>query len=205
VTAALREYIGKFCHVYLDDIIIWSENVEEHDAHIRKVMDALKAHSLYCNPRKTKLFRYEVDFLGHHISARGIEADPKKVERIVHWPQPKSATNVRAFLGLVRYLSSFLPKLADHTTVLEHLTMKECDKAFPRWENRHQAAFDAVKQIVVGTDCLTTIDHENPGENKIFVPRTRAISVRVRCCLTVLHGRRRGLWHSIQCPSREPN
>jgi hypothetical protein len=87
-------------------------NVEEHNAHICKVMDALKAHSLYCNPRKTKLFRYEVDFLGHRISARGIEADPKKVERIVHWSQPKSATNVRAFLGLVRYLSSFLPKLA---------------------------------------------------------------------------------------------
>jgi hypothetical protein len=169
VTAALRSLTGKICHVYLDNIIIWSENVEEHEKHIREVFETLRKNSLFCNPSKTKLFQYSVDFLGHRISARGIEADPKKVERIVHWPQPKSATNVRAFLGLICYLSNFLPMLAEHTMILEKLTTKECDKKFPPWTNDHQTAFDAVKQIVLGVDCLTTINHDEPGDNKIFV------------------------------------
>ncbi|KAF7339146.1 Reverse transcriptase-RNase H-integrase [Mycena venus] len=169
VTAALRELIGRICHVYLDDIIIWSENAEEHEKHIRMVFDALRKASLYCNPKKTKLFQYEVDFLGHRISTRGVQADPKKVERIALWPQPTSATKVRGFLGLVHYLASFLPGLATHTEVLEKLTTKECDKNFPLWTNTHQTAFDEIKKIVLGADCLTTIDHENPGDNKIFV------------------------------------
>jgi hypothetical protein len=74
-----------------------------------------------------------------------------------------------AFLGLVCYLLSFLPNLADHTAILEQLTTKDCNKAFPQWGNIHQTAFDTIKQIVVGTDCLTTINHENPGDNKVFV------------------------------------
>lgn len=169
VTAALRAHIGKICHVYLDDIIIWSEDVEEHEKHLALIFNDLKKAALYCNPRKTKLFQYEVDFLGHRISTRGIQADPKKVDRIAHWPQPKSSTHVRAFLGVVRYLSFLLPNLADHTMVLEKLTTKECDKNFPAWSNEHQKAFDGIKQIVLSSDCVTTIDHDDPGENRIFV------------------------------------
>jgi hypothetical protein len=169
VTAALRHFIGDFCHVYLDDIIIWSKDPDEHEKHVRLVFEALKKASLYCNPKKTKLFQYKVDFLGHHISQRGVEADTRKVEQIVHWPTPKSATNVRAFLGLVRYISGFLHNLADHTAVLEKLTTKACDKKFPEWSDEAQAAFDAIKSIVVSRDCLTTIDHDDRGINKIFV------------------------------------
>jgi hypothetical protein len=87
----------------------------------------------------------------------------------MNWPQCKSATNVRAFLGLVHYVSSFLPGLAEHTMVLEALTTKDCDRNFPRWTDTHQAAFTHIKEIVVSADCLTTIDHELPGDNKIFV------------------------------------
>jgi hypothetical protein len=118
--AALCHLIGNFCHVYPDNIIIWSKDPDKHEKHVRRVFEALKKASLYCNPKKTKLFQYEVDFLGHHISQRGVEADTRKVEQIVHWPTPKSATNVRAFLGLVRYISGFLHNLADHTAVLEN-------------------------------------------------------------------------------------
>jgi hypothetical protein len=118
--------------------------VEEHEKDIRRVFETLKKNQLYCNPKKTKLFQYEVNFLGHHISRCGIEADCSKVERIINWPQPKSSTNVRAFLGLVRYIAKFLPNLAEHTCVLEKLTTKDCDKSFPKWTDTHQLAFDAV-------------------------------------------------------------
>ena len=87
----------------------------------------------------------------------------------MQWPKPQSATDVQAFLGLVRYVSIFLPHLADHTVVLTPLTTKEARKSFPPWTSDHDAAFEAIKALVVSTECLTTIDHLNPGDNKVFV------------------------------------
>ena len=82
--AALRPLIGSICHVYLDDIVIWSQNIDEHRANCRKVLLALRADSLFASAKKTILFADEIRFLGHIISTRGIEADGKKVDRI-YW------------------------------------------------------------------------------------------------------------------------
>ena len=103
VMLALRPYLGKICHIYLDDIVIWSNSVEEHEKNVSTILQALCNACLYVNPEKMHLFCLEIDFLAHHISARGIEVDAKKANHIVAWPQPKTATDVRAFLGLVRY------------------------------------------------------------------------------------------------------
>ena len=169
VTAALRNLIGKICHIYLDDIVIWSNSLIEHEQNVRVVLEALRAARLYVNPEKTHLFCMEIDFLGHHISVRGIESDNKKVDRILNWPIPKSATEVRGFLGLVRYIAAFLPKIADHTGVLTELTTKESEKKFPSWLPKYQMAFDAIKKIVTSRDCLTTIDFSKMPDYKIFV------------------------------------
>ena len=75
VTAALRHLIGTICHIYLDDIVIWSNSIHEHERNVRAVLQALRDAQLYVNPDKTHLFCTEIDFLGHHISARGIEAE----------------------------------------------------------------------------------------------------------------------------------
>jgi hypothetical protein len=72
-------------------------------------------------------------------------------------------------LGLVRYISAFLPHLAEHTAVLTPLTTKDCEKIFPEWCPAHQEAFDAIKALVVSRECLTVIDHTAPGNNRIFV------------------------------------
>lgn len=85
---ALRPLIGQICHVYLDNIIIWSQSLEEHQQNVEKVLLALCEHHLYASLKKTNLFALEIDFLGHHISGRGIEADPKKIEQILKWPIP---------------------------------------------------------------------------------------------------------------------
>lgn len=115
------------------------------------------------------LFSTEIDFLGHHISVRGVEADIKKAERIVNWPVPKTSTEVRAFLGLVQYITDFLPLLADHTRILTPLTHKSADKLFLAWTTEHQKAFEAIKNLVISRDCLTAIDHDDMGSNQIFV------------------------------------
>ena len=168
MTDALRELIGRICHVYLDDIIIWSQSMEEHEINTAKVLEALRKANLFCNGSKSTLFSTEISFLGHRISADGIQADPRKIDRILEWPQPTTATNVPGFLGLTRYITAFLPALAEHTSVLTPLTTKECDRVFPAWEPVHQKAFDSIKALVTGTECLTVIDYEDKTK-KIFV------------------------------------
>lgn len=169
VTAALRMFIGKICHIYLDDIVIWSQSVEEHKRNVHSILQALRDAKIYMNPKKTELFCFEIDFLGHHISARGIEADSKKTDCIEKWPIPKSATEVKRFLGLVHYIADFLPNLAEHTRILTPLTTKEAQKSFPTWTDEHQAAFVAIKGTVISRDCLTTIDHSRLDTHKIFL------------------------------------
>jgi hypothetical protein len=169
VTRALKAYIGKFCHIYLDDIVIWSDTVENHLRHVRLVLEALWEHKLYLNPKKCKFMQTSINFLGHIISCDGITPDGSKIDKILSWPTPSSSTDVRKFLGLVCYLAAFLPGLAKHTMVLNTMTTKECDKSFPSWTEEHQHAFEAIKRLVTSPECLTVINHAEPGDNKIFI------------------------------------
>jgi hypothetical protein len=91
------------------------------------------------------------------------------VDKILDWPVPRNTTDVHSFLGLVRYISCFLPKLADYTCILTPLTTKEARRDFPTWSTHHQTAFGAIKVLVVSRECLTTIDHQNLGDDKVFV------------------------------------
>ena len=94
ITAALRPWLGKICHIYLDDIIIWSQSLDEHWRNVRTILSALRSNKLYCNPKKTSLFCTELCFLRHHISANGIKVDEQKTDRITNWPVPASAKDV---------------------------------------------------------------------------------------------------------------
>jgi RNase H-like domain found in reverse transcriptase/Integrase zinc binding domain len=129
----------------------------------------LREAHLFVNLKKTSLFCEEIDFLGHHILQRGIQADKSKIERILDWPRPKTASEVHGFLGLIRYIASFLPQLAEFTRILTPLTAKECNKSFPSWTDLHESAFEHIKELVVGADCLVSIDHDNLNGRRIFV------------------------------------
>lgn len=148
VTLTLKDLIGHICHVYLDNIIIWSSSVEEHKRNVTAILQALRDANLYCSLKKSMLFSTEVNFLGHHISNCGIEADSSKVTHILNWPVPKSAKHAWQFLGLVHYICAFLPSLAEHMTILTPLTKKECNTISPEWTNVHQYAFEAIKHLV---------------------------------------------------------
>jgi Reverse transcriptase (RNA-dependent DNA polymerase) len=177
VMNALRGLVGKICHIYMDDIIIWSNTIEEHEQHTRQVLERLHANGLCLNANKSMFFRFNVDFLGHQISEQGIEAKKSCVDKILNWPTPKSASDVRSYLGLVRYIATFLPALAEHTSVLSPLTSKEYNSEFPTWTERHQEAFNAIKNLVVSRDCLTVIDHIIQGKTKYSSQRTPVIFV----------------------------
>lgn len=166
--AVLQSYIGKICHVYMDNIIIWSANLDEHRQNVATILSALCTDHLFCSPKKTELFSYDLHFLGHRISLAGIEPDGSKVNKVQNWPIPQNATQVCSFLRLVCYMSSFLPHLSDYTIVLNKLTTKEAEKSFV-WTDCHSRVFDTIKALVTLHKCLTVIDHNNIKDNKVFV------------------------------------
>ncbi|SCV74548.1 BQ2448_7577 [Microbotryum intermedium] len=158
VNEALLNLISKSCFVYLNNITIFSNTIEEHQTHVREVLKALHWADLYCSPKKTELFTTSCDFLGHVISQNGIAADQSKVDRIVEWPRPRTVTKLRGFLGLVQYLRKFINGLAQHTKPLSDLTLKNANVRL-MWGVEQERHFNAIKAIVTSLPCLKPIDH----------------------------------------------
>lgn len=111
----------------------------------------------------------------------------------MEWLWLKMATQVWAYIGLVHYISAFLPKLSEYTSVLRDLITKEADKHFPPWTEVHQAAFDGIKRLVVSHECLTTIDFTLMPEYNILMQVTREQALY---CLLEKNGRLRDPLHS---------
>ena len=96
-----RPFLDKFVVVFIDDILIYSKMQEEHAEHLRLVLGVLREKQLYAKLSKCEFWMDEVQFLGHVISTQGIAVDPAKVDAVVKWESPKSATKIRSFVGLV--------------------------------------------------------------------------------------------------------
>ena len=96
-------YLDQFVIVFINDILVYSKNVDDHAMHLRIVLQTLRDRELYTKFFKCKFWLNKVVFLGHVISEAGIFVDPKKIEAIVSWEQPKNVSEIRSFLGLVGY------------------------------------------------------------------------------------------------------
>ena len=95
--------MNKFVLVFLDDILIYSKNEEEHEEHLKLTLQLLREHQLYANLRKCDSYRDRIQYLGHIILEEGISVDPEKIEAIMNWPTPRNVTDVRSFMGLTGY------------------------------------------------------------------------------------------------------
>jgi hypothetical protein len=95
--------LDKFVVVFIDDILIYSKNEEEHAQHLRIVLTLLREHQLYAKFSKCAFWLEEIQFLGHVLSANGIAVDPSKVNDIIEWKSPTTVHQVRSFLGLAGY------------------------------------------------------------------------------------------------------
>ena len=96
-------YLDQFVIVFIDDILVYSKNVEEHAFYFQIVLQTLRDRQLYGKFFECEFQLNEVVFLGHVVSGNGIFVDPKKVEAIVNWEQSKNVTEIRSFLGLTAY------------------------------------------------------------------------------------------------------
>nr|GEX88959.1 putative reverse transcriptase domain-containing protein [Tanacetum cinerariifolium] len=98
-----KPYLDKFVIVFIDDILIYSRSEEEHEAHLKTILDLLKNEGLYAKFSKCEFWLKEVQFLGHVVNREGIHVDPSKVESVKNWKTPESPTEIRSFLGLAGY------------------------------------------------------------------------------------------------------
>ncbi|SCV73809.1 BQ2448_6239 [Microbotryum intermedium] len=151
---ALQGLLGTICFVYLDDITIFADTLEEHEARVHQVLEALHHAKLYCSPTKTNLATTECLFLGHIINRAGVHADPRKVQHI-----HDTVKELRGFLGLVQYLRKFIPSLAEHTTALTPLTRQGLTSITKLWTPNKIGHFEAIKSIITSLDCLQPPDH----------------------------------------------
>ncbi len=98
-----RPYLDQFVIVFIDDILVYSNNAEEYDRHLRIVLQTIREKQLYAKLSKCEFWLEELSFLGHIVSVEGIKVDLSKVEAILNWKPPKNVTEVHSFLGLAGY------------------------------------------------------------------------------------------------------
>ena len=94
--------------MFIDDVLVYLRSEEEHEHHLRAILQTLREHRLFAKFNKCEFWLERVQFLGHVISGEGIQVDPTKVEVVVSWQRPRNATKIRSFLGLAGYYRHFV-------------------------------------------------------------------------------------------------
>jgi hypothetical protein len=137
------EYLEKFRVVFIDDILVFSRTEEEHEVHLRLVLEKLRAHQLYAKFNKCEFWITEVAFLGHIISIGGVSVDPGKVKDVLNWMPPTSVSEIQSFLKLAGYYQRFIK---DFSKIAKPMTrLLEKNKDF-NWTPECQANFEELKK-----------------------------------------------------------
>ena len=161
-----REQLNKSVLVFLDDILVFSSTLEEHEQHLRSALERLRAKKLYGKLSKCAFFRSEVEFLGHHIGREGVRMVEDKVTAVELWPVPTTQKEVERFVGLAGFYRKFIKHFSSISAPLTELcgTRKKGQgarappkKTF-RWEAEQQSAFDELKRAVISAPCLALPD-----------------------------------------------
>ncbi|GJW36683.1 putative reverse transcriptase domain-containing protein [Tanacetum coccineum] len=138
-----KPYLDKFVIVFIDDILIYSRNEEEHASHLRIILELLRKEKLYAKFSKCDFWIHIVQFLGHLIDNQGLHVDPAKIEAVKNWTSPATPTEVRQFLGLAGYYRRFIEGFSKIAKPLTKLTQK--NKSYI-WGEEQESTFQLLKQ-----------------------------------------------------------
>jgi hypothetical protein len=153
------EYLDKFMIVFIDDILIFSKNEEDHDEHLRLVLQKHRENQLYAKLSKCEFWLKEVSFLGHIISEGEISVNHSKVKDVLSWKTLQNISNIRSFLGLAGYYRRFIEEFSKISMPMMELIVK--GNTF-EWTPRHETIFQELKKRLTTTPVLTMPDMEKP-------------------------------------------
>ena len=171
VNDVLREFLDIFVVVYLDNILIYSEDPLQHNSHVRKVLKKLQVYELFCKPEKCEFGVDSTTFLGFAVSPKGLSMDPSKVQTIKDWEPPKSVRGVQSVLGFANFYRRFIKRYSKIAAPLFALTCK--GKNFI-WTQDCQSAFDTLKLAFTSEPILCHFDPsldtvlETDASNKVI-------------------------------------
>ena len=152
-----RDLLDRCVLVFLDDIVIYSSTLEQHEQDVRAVLSRLQQNQLFAKKSKCELFMHEIEFLGHHVGRDGLRVMADKVKAVQEWPTPRNASEVRSFLGLAGYYRRFIQGFSRIAAPLHDLTHTADGKSF-EWLPLHQQAFDELKAALRGAPVLALPD-----------------------------------------------
>jgi hypothetical protein len=145
MNVVIMDLTGTECWIFLDDMIVFSDTIEEHASRLEHVLQRFENANLQLQPAKCVFAKPRVQYLGCIVSRDGITVSPEKVKAVRQYPTPRSVKDVRSYLGLVSFYSRLIPKFAGIAKPLTELTRKNFQF---RWEGRQQAAFEKLKETL---------------------------------------------------------
>ncbi|KAJ9537978.1 hypothetical protein OSB04_030711 [Centaurea solstitialis] len=145
-----RPYLDKFVIVFIDDILIYSQSKEDHEHHLRLILELLKAEKLYAKFSKCEFWIREVHFLGHVVN-KGVHVDSTKIKAIKKWEAPKTPTEIRQFLGLAGYYRRFIANSSKIAQPLTTLTQKDKKS---NWGEKQEEAFQLLQHKLCNAPIL---------------------------------------------------
>ncbi|KAA3457096.1 DNA/RNA polymerases superfamily protein [Gossypium australe] len=188
-------YLDKFVVVFIDDILIYSREENEHAEHLRTVLQILQDRQLYAKFSKSEFWLKEVRFLGHIVSSDGIRVDPGKISTIAEWKPPKNVSEVRSFLGLADYYRRFVKGFSMISTPMTRLLQK--DVKLERTE-KWQQSFEKLKALLTEAPVLV-----QPEPRKEFVVYSDASLNGLGCGKVIAYASRQLKPHEKNYPTHD--
>ncbi|KAH6596909.1 hypothetical protein BASA50_004844 [Batrachochytrium salamandrivorans] len=159
MNSLFRHMISKFVLVYLDDIVVYSDNLEDHKEHVRQVLQILKDNNLFCKAEKCHFYQTEIKYLGYIISPNGTSMDPSKISAVQDWPTPKKVRELQVFLGFTNFYRALVSGYSDITCHLTKLLKKDVPFS---WGPEQETSFKKLKDAFARPGFLAHPNDEQP-------------------------------------------
>jgi hypothetical protein len=193
-------YLDKFVIVFIDDMLIYSKEKEEHAKHLRIALQILREHQLYAKFSKCEFWLDQVEFLGHVISKEGIAVNPSKVASDLEWEAPKNVKQIRGFLGMAGYYRRFIEGFSKIAGPMTKLLRKNTPFV---WLEECEASFQTLKEKLTTTPVLAV-----PETGKDYTVYCDASKNRLGCVLmqdrkVIAYGSRQLRPYEVNCPTHD--
>jgi hypothetical protein len=149
------QYLDKFVVVFVDDILAYSKMEQEHDEHLRIVLQTLRKHKMYAKFDKCDFYKKEIQYLGHVISTKGIVVDPEKIKSIIEWSVPKDVEDIQSFMEITAYYHTFIKGFSKIAYLITSLQKKGTKF---NWSQKCQDNFNKMKELLTTTPILKVTD-----------------------------------------------